>query len=77
MAHLPPDPLSNLPPFSQARTLFLPAEPGTVGVLVVQRGRRTTATSRRFSGGATAALAWCVKERVNLVCFFAASPTQN
>ncbi len=77
MAHLPDKFLSSLPPFSQARTLFLAAVPGTHGVLVVRQGRRFTAKARRFSGGAAAALQWCLAERVSLVCWFNDSPASN
>lgn len=77
MAQLPPDFLSKLPPFSQAPTLFLPAVPGTLGILVRQQGRRTTATARQFRGGPAAALAWCLARRVSLVCFVAGAVHDN
>jgi hypothetical protein len=51
----------------QSKTLFLPA-PGKLGVLVSQRGRRRAAEPLQFASAA-AALAWCVKHRVNLVFF--------
>lgn len=75
MAHLPKEFLSS--PFSSGDTLFLPAEPGTLGVLVTQRSGRYAARSRRFHGGPAAALAWCLANRVGLVLFWGQSPAVN
>jgi len=74
MAHLPQKQLPEFDPRAQAKTLFLPA-PGTVGTLVVMTPRPSKKT-RRFPN-AGAALAWCERNRVNLVFFFPHDPTQN
>jgi hypothetical protein len=68
MAHLP---LKNLPafdPFSQPKTLFLPA-PGELGFLVERKGVQFKAREKKFAGP-EAALAWCIKYRVGLVYYF-------
>ncbi len=57
-------------PFLGARTVFLPAMPGTLGILVSYRRGRHTAAARRFRGGPAAALAWCVENRVGLVLYW-------
>ena len=70
-------PRNSLPHFggsSQTKTLYLPA-PGKLGV-VVKMFPTPSKSERRFENAA-AALAWCEKERVNLVYFFPDETAQN
>jgi hypothetical protein len=75
MAHLPPEKLLGVEPFSQRKTLFLPA-PGVAGVLVEIVAGRRRSRIKKFTSGA-AAFAWCEKHRSNLIFFFNEDPSQN
>ncbi len=75
MAHLPPQNIPAFEPFSQRKTLFLPA-PGRVGVLVETVNGRRRSRNKKFTSAA-AALAWCIKHRGNLVFFCNDDPAQN
>lgn len=55
-------------PFSQPKTLFLPA-PGRAGVLMQRAGSRYRSRAVKFSGP-EAALAWCLKNQAGLVFFY-------
>lgn len=74
MAHLPPGFLADLAPFSQPKTLFLPA-PGTLGILVTHRAGRFTSKAKRFASP-RAALAWCLSHRAALVFWWPAGVPQ-
>lgn len=73
MAYSPAASLAHISPSPQAQTLFLPAVPGTLGILVTQKGGRHTAKPRRFRGGPAAALAWCLANRAGLVLHWGAA----
>jgi hypothetical protein len=75
MAHLPSENVSNFAPFSQRKTLFLPA-PGTQGLLVTRVGERFKTRAMKFRD-AHAALTWCEKHRAGLVYYFGADPASN
>lgn len=75
MADLPTKTVFPGTPFSQSKTLYLPS-PGKAGLLVELRGRRRAATPMQFPGS-KAALAWCERERINLVFYFGPSPAAN
>ena len=75
MAHLPPENISAFEPFSQRKTLFLPA-PGTAGILVETVKGRQRSRELQFSGP-EAALAWCIEHRGNLVFFHNEEPSKN
>lgn len=75
MAHLPPENLPAFDPFSQSKTLFLPA-PGVRGILVARQGAGFTRRSKKFTG-ASAALKWCEEKRIGLVYFFPPIASNN
>lgn len=75
MAHLPIKNLFAEAPFSQSKTLFLPA-PGRLGFLVTRKGRRHSAVPMRFAS-AHAALTWCDSHRAAMVYFFGESAKAN
>jgi len=75
MAHLPPKFLPGLDPFSQPKTLFLPA-PGTDGFLVTRRGKGFSSKAKRFAD-AHAALDWCQKHCASLIFWPVADAARN
>lgn len=74
MAKPPQKPLPDSHGFAQSKTLYLPA-PGKLGVLV--KMSPTPSQSEREFKNAAAALAWCEKERINLVYFFPNEAARN
>ena len=73
MAHLPPKNLPAFEPYSQPKTLFLPA-PGQLGFLIERQGEQFKASEKKFKGP-EAALAWCIRCRVGLVFYFSPDTT--
>lgn len=75
MAHLPPQNVPGSDPFSQPKTLFLPA-PGTAGVLVIRDAAGLRSRNKRFAS-AHAALDWCQAHRAALVFWPLPDPARN
>jgi hypothetical protein len=75
MAHSPPKFIPGVDPFSQPKTLFLPA-PGKVGILVTRTAKSMRSRPKRFMN-AHAALAWCQENSAALVFYPVADPSNN
>ncbi len=74
MAQTPSNSLPEFNPLAQSQTLFLPA-PGILGLLV-KMSPKPSRRPKKFENAA-AALAWCERERINLVFWYPDEAARN